>query len=62
MSSLSMMSIHFRTMLDDTVHWPSQNYKKDHVANVHGFSRGCGQKWNVNNKGKKEFHNLSDCT
>ena len=61
MSSLSMMPIHFHTMVDDTVYWPSQNYEKDHVANVRGFLCGCGRKWDVNNKGKKEFHNLSDC-
>ena len=39
-----------------------RHFEKDQVANVHGFSCGCGQKWNVNNKGKKEFHNLSDCS
>ena len=58
MSSLSMMPINFCTMMDDMVHWPRKNYEEDHVANVCGFSCGCGRKWDINNKGKKEFHNL----
>ena len=32
------MQIHFCTTVDDTVHWPRQNYKKDCVSNVRGFN------------------------
>ena len=38
MSSLSMMPIHFRTTVDDTVHWPRENYENDCVSNVRGFN------------------------
>ena len=40
-----MMPMHFRTTVDDTVHWPRQNYEKDHVSNVRGLQCGCGEKW-----------------
>ena len=56
-----MMPIHFRTMVDDTVHWPRQNYEKDHVANVRGILCGRGRKWHINDKGDKELHDLSEC-
>ena len=61
MSTLSVMPVHFHTMVDDTVHWPTQNYKKDHVANVRGFLCRCGRKWHTNDKGDKELHDLSEC-
>ena len=44
-SGLSYLPIHFRTKLNDTAHWPHQNYEKDHVANVHGKECDCGEAW-----------------
>ena len=52
-SSLSMMPMHFRMTVDDTIHWPRQNYEKDHVSNVRGLQCGCGQKWSHDDKGNK---------
>ena len=48
-----MMPIRFRTMVDNTIHWPTQNYELDHVANVRGKKCGCGRKWWVDSKGNK---------
>ena len=56
MSSLSMMPIHFRTTVDDTVHWPRQNYEKDCVSNVRGFQCGCGKSWKVNPDRSRKLH------
>ena len=60
-SSLSMMPMHFQTTVDDTVHWPRQNYEKDHISNVRGLRCGCGEKWSHDEKGNKRLHNLTKC-
>ena len=62
MSSLSMMPIHFRTTVDNTVHWPRQNYEKDCVSNVRGFQCGCGKSWEVNPDRSRKLHDLTKCT
>ena len=41
-SSLSYLPIHFRTKVNDTTHWPRQNYERDHMSNVNGVECGCG--------------------
>ena len=55
-----MLPIYFCTTVDHTIHWPRQNYEKDHAANEHGFNCGCGHEWDVNEKGEKELHNVAD--
>ena len=42
-SMLGMISLNLKTSVDDTVHWPHQNYDKDHESNVHGVRCGCGK-------------------
>ena len=44
-SGLSYLPIYFRTKLNDTAHWPRQNYEKDHIANLQGKECGCGEAW-----------------
>ena len=39
---MGMLSLNLRTSVDDTLHWPRQNYDKDHIANVRGKVCGCG--------------------
>ena len=56
-SILLMLPIHFRTMVDDTIHLPRQNYKFDYIANVCGLRCGCGKEWSKD----KRLHNLNDC-
>ena len=49
-------------MVDDTIHWPRQNYKKDHAANVYSFNCGCGREWDVNEKGEKDVEkDVANC-
>ena len=48
-------------MVDDTTHWPGQNYEKDCVSNVRGLPCSCGREWQIDNDGKKQLHNLSKC-
>ena len=48
----------FRTTVNDTVHWPSQNYEKDCVANVPGFKCGCGREWRED----YHLHDMVDCS
>ena len=31
-STLAMLPMNLRTCIDDTIHWPRQNYEKDHEA------------------------------
>ena len=54
---MEMLSLNLRTSVDDTLHWPHQNYDKDHVANVRGKICGCGMEWRKD----KKLHNLSTC-
>ena len=49
-----MMCLNLRTQVDDTVHWPRQNYEKDHEANVCRPRCGCGQEWRKD----KHLHNV----
>ena len=35
-STLAMLALNLRTHVDDTIHWPRQNYEKDHKANIRG--------------------------
>ena len=56
-----MLPIYFHTTVDDTIHWPRQNYETDHVANLCSFNCGCGREWDVNEKGEKELHNVANC-
>ena len=56
-STLAMMCLNLRTQVDDTVHWPRQNYEKDHEANVCGPRCGCHQEW----RKYKRLHNVSEC-
>ena len=53
MSSLNLMPLHFGTTVEDTIHWPRQNYEKDCVSNMRGLFCGCGRKWQVDTDGKK---------
>ena len=52
-SGLSVMPMHFQMTVDDTIHWPRQNYEKDHISNMRGLWRGCGEKWSCDDKGNK---------
>ena len=61
MSSLSMLPLHFRSTVDDTIHWLRQNYERDCVSNVKGFTCGCGKNWEVNNDGSRQLHDLTKC-
>ena len=45
------------TTVDDTAHWPRQNYEKDHISNVRRLQCGCGEKWSHDDKGNKQPHN-----
>ena len=42
-STLGMISLNLKTSVDDMVHWPRQNYDKDHESNVCGVRCGCGK-------------------
>ena len=42
-STLGMISLNLKTSVDDMVHWPRQNYNKDHESNVHGVRCSCGK-------------------
>ena len=53
MSSLSLMPLYVQAMVNDTIHWPRQNYEKDGVSNVRGLFCGCGRKWQVDTDKKK---------
>ena len=50
--------MHFRSTVDDTIHWPRQNYERDCVSNVHGFKCGCGRNWRRNFR----LHDIFDCS
>ena len=57
-SSLSYLPIYFRTKVNDTAHWPRQNYECDHVSNVNGVECGCGRPWQASG----QLHNFeSSC-
>ena len=58
-SSLSYLPIYFRTKLNNTSHWPRQNYERDHVSNVNGVECGCGMPWQASG----QLHNFeSSCS
>ena len=48
----------FRTAIDNTIHWPHQNYEKDCVANVCGFKCGCGREWREDYR----LHDMVNCS
>ena len=56
-STMGMLALNLRSRMNDTVHWPRQNYNKDHVANVHGTLCSCGMEWTKDMK----LHQLSTC-
>ena len=56
-STLGMISLNLKTSVDDTVHWPRQNYDKDHESNVRGVRCGCGKRWSKDMK----LHSLRSC-
>ena len=56
-STIGMLALNLRSRMNDTVHWPRQNYNKDHVANVCGKLCGCGREWRKDMK----LHQLSTC-
>ena len=57
-SSLSYLPIHIRTKVNDTAHWPHQNYECDHVSNVNRVECGCGRPWQASG----QLHNFeSSC-
>ena len=39
------------------MHWPRQNYEKDHVCNICGHKCGCGSEWKEDYK----FHDIHTC-
>ena len=45
MSSMRLLPLQFCSRVNDTVHWPRQNYKKDGIATVQGYKCGCGKVW-----------------
>ena len=49
-SMLGMISLNLKTSVDDTVHWPCQNYDKNHESNMHGVRCGCRKKWSKDMK------------
>ena len=53
----TLLALNLRSRMNDTVHWPRQNYNKDHVANVCGKLCGCGMEWRKDMK----LHQLSTC-
>ena len=53
-SSLSYLPIYFRTKMNDTAHWPRQNYERDHASNVNGVECGCGRPWQASG----QLHNF----
>ena len=57
MSTLAFLPIQFRTTIDDTMHWPHQNYEKDHVCNVRRHKCGCSSEWKEDFK----FHDIHMC-
>ena len=50
-------NLNLRTQVDDTVHWPRQNYEKDHEANVCRPRCGCGQE----RRKDKRLYNVCEC-
>ena len=58
MSNLSLLPIYFHTTVDGTIHWPRQNYEKDHVTNVRGAKCGCGDDW----KSDHTLHSIRECS
>ena len=56
-STLGMISLNLKTLVDDTVHWPHQNYDKDHESNMHGVRCGCRKEWSKDMK----LHSISGC-
>ena len=44
--------------MNDTAHWPHQNYERDHASSVNGVECGCGRPWQASG----QLHNFeSSC-
>ena len=57
-SNLSLLLMYFRSRVDDTIHWPRQNYECDHVSYVRGKNCSCGQLWQMDVEENKKLHNV----
>ena len=54
---MAMLAINLQSSVDNTTHWPCQNYEKDHEANMGGVRCSSGKEWLRD----MHCHSLTEC-